>query len=275
MLPEVDRSRFAGVRRALTLVLFAVQTLVAASSYSADKTTVDGIEVIRLSDTARHMEVSIIPSIGNFAYEIKINGHNALYWPYKTLSEFKAKPGFAGIPFLAPWANRLDEDAFWANGKKYRLNPDLDNFRRDQNKVPIHGLLSYSPEWRVVRHTADDHGAEVTSRLEFWKSPELMAQFPFAHTIEMTYRLSDGTVEVKTVIENLSNETMPVSIGYHPYYQITDAPRDRWTVHLAAKNHYELSSKLLPTGATKAIEFPDPVPLAAHQLDDVFGQVNH
>ena len=27
-----------------------------------------------------------------------------------------------GVPFLAPWGNRLSEPAFWANGKKYQFN---------------------------------------------------------------------------------------------------------------------------------------------------------
>jgi len=243
-------------------------------NYSAQKIAVDGIDVVRLADTASKMYVSIIPSVVNFAYEMNVNGHNVLWWPYKTLTEFRAKPGFAGVPFLAPWANRLDQDAFWANGNKYVLNPDLGNFRRDQNRLPIHGLVSYA-EWQVTAMKADENGAEVTSRLEFWKKPEWMAQFPFANTIEMTYRLSNGTLEVRTIVENHSTEPLPLGIGYHPYYQITDAPRDQWKVHLVAKDHYELSSKLIPTGASKPVDLPDPVPLAGHQLDDVFGGVNH
>ena len=245
------------------------------AQYSAQKTSVDGIEVVRLSDAAHNAEVSVAPSIGNIAYEYKVNGHNVFWWPYKTLAEFKAKPGFAGNPFLFPWANRLDQDAFYANGKKYLLNPDLHNFRRDPSGFPIHGLLSYSPDWSVVSAAADASGAEVTSRLEFWKKPEYMAQFPFAHTVEMTYRLSGGNLEVRLAVENHSAEAMPLSAGFHPYYQITDAPRDQWKVHLAAKEHYELSPKLIPTGATKPIALPDPAPLAGIQLDDVFGGVNH
>lgn len=245
------------------------------SNYSATNTKVDGVEVVRLSDAAHKTEVSVIPSVGNMAYEMNVNGHNVLFWPYKSLAEFKAKPGFAGIPFLAPWANRLDQDAFWANGKKYLLNPDLGNIRRDQFHTPIHGLVSYASEWQVVSLKADAAAAEVTSRLEFWKIPEWMAQFPFAHTIEMTYRLADGALEVRTKIENHATEPMPLVIGFHPYYQITDAPRDQWKVHLAAREHYELSDKLIPTGATKPVELPDPVSLAGHQLDDVFGGVNH
>ena len=38
----------------------------------------------------------------------------------------------------------------------------------------------------------------MTSRLEFFRLPDYMAQFPFAHTIDMTYRLANGVLEVET-----------------------------------------------------------------------------
>ena len=241
-----------------------------AANYTARRTQVDGIEVVQLADAAGEIEVSIAPSVGNMAYEIKVAGKNILWFPYRSPAELKAKPQFCGIPFLAPWANRLDDDFYWANGKKYLLNPGLGNFRRDGNRHPIHGLLNYSPAWEVVDVKADDRSASATSRLEFWKHPEMMAQFPFAHTITMTYRLADGAVEVETAIDNQSTEPMPVGIGYHPYFRLDDAPRDQWKVHLAARDHLMLSDQLIPTGERKPVEFADPLPLAGVQLDDVF-----
>ena len=255
--------------RTLAALLFPLMSL--AADYSAQKAVVDGIEVVRLADAARHAEVSIVPSLGNLAYEFKVNGKDVLWLPYKTLAELKAKPQFGGIPFLAPWANRLSEDGFFANGKKFRLNPDLGNIRRDQNQHPIHGLLTVSPDWAVTAVAADADAATVTSRLEFWKHPELMAQFPFAHSIEMTFRLHEGALEVQTTIENLSADPMPVGIGYHPYFQLHDAPRDQWKVHLAARDHLTLSKMLIPTGERKPVEFPELLPLAGVRLDDVFG----
>ncbi|HZT31819.1 MAG TPA: aldose 1-epimerase [Bryobacteraceae bacterium] len=241
-----------------------------AASYSVQHVVVDGVAVIRLADAAHHAEVSVAPSIGNIAYEMKVNGKNAFYVPFQHLGEFQAKPALCGNPFLAPWANRIDQDAFWANGKKFLLNPDLGNVRRDGNGKPIHGLLTFSSLWKVVSAEADDRSAHVTSRLEFWKYPELMAQFPFAHSIEMTYRLRDGVLEVETRLENHSTEPMPVGIGFHPYFQLHDAPRDQWKVHLAARDHLVLSNLLIPTGERKPVTFADPQPLAGMQFDDVF-----
>jgi aldose 1-epimerase len=243
-----------------------------AASYAARKAVVDGVEVVQLSDAPHHLDVSIAPSLGNMAYEIKAAGKNVIWFPYHSPAEMKddPRPQFCCVPFLAPWANRLDGDSYWANGKKYILNPDLGNVRHDNHQKPIHGLLNFSKLWEVVAVEADARSAWATSRIEFWKYPDLMAQFPFAHTITMTYRVSNGEVEVETALDNLSAEPMPVAIGYHPYFQLQDAPRDQWKVHLAAREHLVLSNMLIPTGERKPVEFADPQSLNAIQLDDVF-----
>ena len=60
-------------------------------------------------------------------------------------------------------------------------------------------------------------------------------------------------------------------MGFHPYFQLTDSPRDQWKVHLAARDQYVLSDVLIPTGERKPVQFSDPQPLAGTQLDTVFG----
>ena len=240
------------------------------ANYSAAKAVADGTEIVVLADRARGIEVSVVPSIGNIAYAMKVHGKNILWFPFQSLPEMKAKPVLCGVPFLEPWANRLDQDAFYANGKKYLLNPDLGNLRRDPNKNPIHGLLLFSPHWQVTKVEADGASARVTSRFEFWRYPDLMAQFPFAHSIEMTHRLANGALEVETVLENQADEPMPVAVGYHPYFQVPDTPRDQCKVHVAAREHVELLPNLTPTGARTPVALADPAALSTTALDDVF-----
>lgn len=244
--------------------------LVEAAPYEARTSSEDGIGTLTLRDNTSDVTVSIVPSLGNNSFRMLVKGKDVFWSPYQKLSEFKAKPAFLGNPFLAPWANRLDQPAFFANGKKYSLDPGIDNYRLDGNQLPIHGLLSYSPHWKLIGIGADEKSAWVTSRLEFFRLPEYMAQFPFAHTIDMTYRLAGGTLEVETEITNLSFQTMPLVIGYHPYFRVHDAPRADWKVTLPARKRVTLNAKLTPTGETSPNPYGDPHVLASTQLDDVF-----
>jgi aldose 1-epimerase len=252
------------------LIGLTLPLMLNGANYSAEHRVVDGVPVITLHDAEHHADVSIATSIGNNAYEFKVNGKNAMYFPYSKLSDFEDKPALCAMPFLAPWANRLEKLGFTFEGKPYRVNPDLKNIRLDNHGLPIHGLLSFSPLWKVVEYSADSKSAHVTSRLEFWRYPELMAQFPFAHTIEMTYRLRDAVLQVETAIHNLGAEPMPVSIGYHPYFNLHDEARDQWTVHIGARKHLLLSDKLLATGESKPMELPDQFTLQGKVIDDGF-----
>jgi aldose 1-epimerase len=254
----------------LLTLFFALSLVSLAQGYRAERAMDHGVPVVRLTDSARGVEVSIVPSVGNVAYQMKVHGQNILYFPYPDVSAFRSKPQLSGIPFLAPWANRLDEDAFWANGKRYAFDMGLGNVR---GAIPIHGLLSSSPYWEVTEVKAAADSAHVTSRLEFWKHPDLMKQWPFAHDYEMTYRLSMGVLEVKVTITNLSTEPMPVVTGFHPFYQIPGVRRDKWTGHIPARQRVVADSRLIPTGEFKPMDIPDSFALKGRTLDDGFASL--
>ena len=62
-----------------------------AAQYSMRRTSY----LVELEDTAHRVVVAIAPSAGNLTRTMTVNGRNLL--------------GPLGIPFLAPWANRLDD----------------------------------------------------------------------------------------------------------------------------------------------------------------------
>ena len=117
--------------------------------------------------------------------------------------------------------------------QRYAFDMQLGNVR---GAIPIHGLVTTTNQWQVVEVKSDGKSAWVTSRLEFYKNPAWIKQFPFAHTIDMTYRLQDGVLQVTTKIANLSTDPMPVAIGFHPYFQLTDSKREDWTVSVGAQS---------------------------------------
>jgi aldose 1-epimerase len=259
------------MKRCLLLLALPVISF-AASRYTAVRTTDHGVEIVRLADTGRGVEIDIAPTVGNRAYAFKVHGQNLLYFPLPDIAALKdsPRPVLNGIPFLAPWANRIASAGFWADGKKYVFNSDLGSVHVAPDGIAIHGMLALSPLWEVTKLAADSHSAHVTSRLEFWKYPELMANWPFAHEYEMTYTLRDGALEISTSVKNLSAEPMPVVIGFHPYFNIPGVPRAEWTAHVAARKHVQADSHLVATGEFTPNDLPDQVSLRDHNFDDGF-----
>ncbi len=255
-------------------VLFAVQTPAREQARYTAKTIGD---VVQLRDAKTDTVVSVLTSVSN-AYEMVVKGENVLRVPFRSVDDMRARPGLNGIPLLAPFANRLDEQAFYANGRKYNFDMELGNVR---GAIPMHGYLTGTNMWKLAEAKADASAAWVTSRLDFYRNPQYMKQFPFAHTLTMTYRLSDGVLEVRTRIDNLSTEPMPVAIGFHPYFQLTDSLRNDWTLSVGAKTHWLLAQTKVPTGETETTEKffggdPHAVPLgrfASQEIDDVFSDL--
>lgn len=264
MTPSPGRRRFGFV-----LALLAVAAPAAAQRYSA----VHQGEVVTLTDRDTDTVVTVVPSVGNIATAMRVKGHNVLRFPHASLADFTARPGATGIPFMGPWANRLDEAAFYANGRRHPFDLSLGNIR---GEVPIHGFLTTTSLWRVIEVSASASEALVTSRLDVYRQPAWMRQWPYAHSVDITYRLADGVLEVATTIANMSDEPMPVAIGFHPYFQLTDTPRDQWRLAVGATSRWLLDARKLPTGETEdaARLLPPPsVSLRDYNLDDVFGDL--
>jgi aldose 1-epimerase len=240
-----------------------------ARVYTAEQVEDHGIATVRLTDVLNKIEVAIAPSIGNRAYQMLAGGKNILYFPHDNPSELMEDRHLSGIPFLAPWANRMP-GGFYANGRHYPFNPDSGSLRLDQNGIPIHGMLISSPYWEVVDIGADAASAYVTSRLEFWKYPELVTNWPFAHEYEMTHRLADGTLEVSVAVTNVGAVPMPIAVGFHPYFQLPDVPIEACTAHLPVHSHVETDERLVATGATTPVNFPEQISLKDHRFDTGF-----
>jgi len=227
----------------------------ASTAYSVTKKTTEGYTTYHLRDVARKMELALAPGLGNLAYAFEVNGKDVFIAP-ESLQAYLDRHWFGwGNPFMAPFANRIDKDFYFFEGKKYLLNDSFGNLLRvPPNNYVLHGLLVYEPRWEVIQSGASRaEGAFIVSRLEFYKYPDLMASFPFAHTYEVTYRLKDGKLECATKIKNLSNSSMPAHFGYHPYFR-PDGPRAEWTLAIGARKHWLTERELIPTGETEPTE---------------------
>ena len=228
-------------------------------------------DVVTLSDKRAEIVVRVLTSASN-AYQMTVKGEDVIRKTWNTLDDIRPRMGLNGVPLLWPYANRLEEQAFYANGRKYSFDLSLGN--TGSNAIPIHGFLTTANAWKLVEAKADAKSAWVTMKLDFFRIPPYMKQFPFAHTLTMTYRVQDGALEVRTRIDSLSDEPIPVAIGFHPYFQLTDSPREEWRLSVAAKTHWLLDSNKLPTGQTQSITgiLPNPKHVIVKDvtLDDIF-----
>ncbi len=153
----------------------------ATASGVAHQSLADRYEAVRdgslvtLTDRVSESSVSIAPSVGNIATAFRVKGQNVLRFPHESYADFESRPAATGIPFMAPWANRLDEQAFYANGRRHDFDMTLGNVRGD---VPIHGFVTTTNLWQVTAVAATDREASVTSRLDFYRQPAWMRQWP-------------------------------------------------------------------------------------------------
>jgi aldose 1-epimerase len=229
---EGDEMKILGRLVLVVAITGATANAAVAQTRYTTKTTGD---IVQLRDNTADVTVSVMTSLGS-AYEMVVKGHNIIQTSFTSTDQYRAAPGLRGMPLLAPWANRLDEMAFWANGRKYNLDPEIGNVR---GPVPLHGFIQGGATWTLVETKADRNAAWVTSRLDFYRQPLYMAQWPS--------------------------------------YWLTDSPRDEWTLSVGAKTHWLLAENKVPTGVTEPITnfFPDPknVALKDYALDDVFSDL--
>jgi galactose mutarotase-like enzyme len=150
----------------------------------------------------------------------------------------------AGLPLLAPWANRLSSRRFRVAGV------DVDLRRRrlhtDDHGLPIHGLLVGWPDWEVTSSGARRGVAHVTATTIVDQ-----AAFPFPHVLEVGVALHDDRLVVETTLVPTGDRAVPAAWGWHPYLRVPGTPRSRWTLRLPAREHLALDERGIPTGESE------------------------
>ena len=72
---------------------------------------------------------------------MKVHGQEVLRWPYASVEDFKMRPALSGIPFVGPWANRLDELKCHPTVKPVALVADLMMDCTSRGEVVLDGFL--------------------------------------------------------------------------------------------------------------------------------------
>ena len=118
----------------------------------------------------------------------------------------RGEPGDLSSFPLVPWSNRIRAGRFSFGGRSIALTPNLRGHA-------IHGL-GYRTSWTVT-----DRGP-TEAVLEHRHAP---GEWPWAYRATQRIALTEVGLDVEMVVANQSETTMPVGLGWHPYFPRTGA----------------------------------------------------
>jgi galactose mutarotase-like enzyme len=241
--------------------------------YAVSEGTQDGLPTMVLSAAASELETAFAPGAGMIGCSLRHRGEELL-GQRGGLAKYAESGSSMGIPLLHPWANRLDGLRYSAGGRTVELDPGAMPLRLDGNGLPIHGLATASPHWEVTAHEAGEDGARLAARLDWSAHDDLMAGFPFSHTLAIEARLSGRSLAIETKLRETGGGPVPVSFGYHPYVCLPGVSRAEWEVALPLRRRARLDERGIPTGQTGPFAIPTG-PLGERTYDDLFVELCH
>lgn len=156
-----------------------------------------------LTDQTTQSRLEVVPERGGIITQWQVNGQELLYLD----AERFANPELSvrgGIPILFPICGNLPNDTYTHNGQTYTLKQ--------------HGFAR-NLAWNVVEQMTQSEAGIV---LRLTSTDQTRAVYPFDFQITFTYRLQGTSLLIQQQIVNQSSESMPFSMGLHPYFQVSD-----------------------------------------------------
>jgi aldose 1-epimerase len=219
-----------------------------------------GFETVALSDGPLVAEFA--PALGMAGVSLRHRGEELLDRQGGPLA-YARTGAVMGVPLLYPWANRLAGHDYTHDGRDIMLPPGPPLVHCEEHGLPIHGLLHASPHWRTMSRSA----THVAARLDFDAHPELLAAFPFPHTLEIDATVWNDRLTIATSVRPTGGTAVPLAFGFHPYLRLPGVPRAAWQVTLPPRRHLLLDARGIPTGAG-AKQGPARFRLADRSFDD-------
>jgi galactose mutarotase-like enzyme len=156
-----------------------------------------------LSNQETGATLEVVPERGGIVTRWQVHGQDILY-----LDEARfADPTLSvrgGIPILFPICGNLPDNTYTHNGQTYTLKQ--------------HGFARDLP-WEVTDQATQD---QASLTLVLHSTEQTRAVYPFDFQLDFTYVLDNGTLSIRQRYTNRSSVPMPFSVGFHPYFKVTD-----------------------------------------------------
>jgi aldose 1-epimerase len=229
---------------------------------------IEGFRAITLTAPEASVEAAFVPDAGMVGCSLRHRGAELL-GQRGGLAAYAANRSTMGIPLLHPWANRLGAARFGLAGREVDLGLAEPPPSTDPEGLPIHGLLAAAPGWRVTKQEETGGGGRLAARFDFSARPGLMRAFPFPHEIEIEATLDGSRLAIETTVTATGDAPVPVSFGYHPYFQLPGLDRADWRVEIPVAERLVLDERMLPTGEREPVALASG-PLGSQTFDDAY-----
>ncbi|MGK7912986.1 MAG: aldose epimerase [Synechococcus sp.] len=178
---------------------------------------------VYLHDRTTESFVTVVPQRGGIITGIQIGDRQLLYLDRERF----ANPELSirgGIPILFPICGNLPNNRYMWKGQEYTL--------------PQHGFGRNLP-WTVVSSGIED-AASLT--LALTHTPDTLKVYPFQFELKFTYRWAGSTLTIEQHFHNCSDNVMPMSIGFHPYFSVVDKTLLQFDV--PTQNYYDRANNI-------------------------------
>ena len=186
------------------------------------------------------LTAEVLPDYGGMIARLRVGGRDVLFLDESLLV---ASPFLAGgIPILFPFAGKTKHDTYEIEGKKYIM--------------PMHGL---------VKNRTFAVKGQSECAVTLWVNADdaiLSRNYPFFHTLEISYQMIMDALIITAHIENQSLQPMPHAIGWHPYFKVSYRKQTQFIHQMAI--HYDYVHE-------KDLKAPEYIELDK-DWDDVFCQ---
>lgn len=155
-----------------------------------------------LKDTEAGTSAVVTPERGGMLTGLSKDGKEYIYINEENFNS--AERPRCAMPVLFPACGKTENDTYQVSGKPYEM--------------PGHGIAHIS-KWQKIGESTDGSAA-VTIMLK--PDAFIKERYPFDFEIRYTYSLKGSLLSVKQEYINHGDMVMPFSIGFHPYFRISD-----------------------------------------------------
>lgn len=199
-----------------------------------------------LKDLESHSRLEIVPEKGGIVTDWTIQGQKILYLDQERFKNPQLSVR-GGIPILFPICGNLPDNIFYYQDKQYILKQ--------------HGFARDLP-WEVISQSTDTSANLV---LSLKSNTESLKVYPFEFELKFTYKLKGNKLIIEQSYENKSQEKMPFSVGFHPYFYCSD--KSKLKLEIPAVEYCTKSGN-------KTYQFNGELDYSVEEIDIAFTKIN-